>query len=576
MAETLAEESIGGQQPTVGDSLRVQPPETQFSILHSPAAQAPTTAPNNGGFIPQGPLAIETNPFASMSGGSNFWTAAQLAMSGLMQNQNAASQWRALILREHEQRRLNKSAQETQAITAMFGAALASGDPEQLASVTQQFTKIKGLEPETIENMQKYQLSIASKLSGDQEEAKFASAVAQHAPPEFKEAINTLMTSVGGNIKTSDAVKIIKSGMLGEPAKTQHMQGIGMVRIAGSGMFAKEGEEPMKVLAASPDARLKLGETERMALREAGIDPGKWVYVDQIPPEASAAMGRVMTKHDYIPAGTQTDLSRAGIQLRGRTRMDQITSQEWDRLNQSARIERQNQVRSDTEIRLDEQRESRQLTPIGERSMHYLDPVTLQHPSPSTTNGELGALVTGGRYVPIRPADISNIKDMRVRIESLVEMRAIAQRILAVAPGENIITAFKLAIKRGLASDSDAALFRGWGQALGLDIASDFNKGRPSDKDKQAIDGVLPKETDTVKNAMDKIDFIIKRYDRIAAANLGVPLLGTGSKPLLQMQGQYIDRVNQLQEQVTGQATEGTGRSGPKAKPPSWTDKYRR
>jgi hypothetical protein len=256
--------------------------------------------------------------------------------------------------------------------------------------------------------------------------------------------------------------------------------------------------------------------------------------------------------------------------------MDQITGAEWDKVNQNARTERENQVRSDAQIRGDERVQERAMMPISERSLSYLDPVTLQHPSPGTTNGELGAMVTAGRYVPIRPADVGNIRDMRVRVESLVEMRAIAQRILAVAPGENLVTAFKLAVQRGLASSSDAALFQGWGQALGLQIASDFNKGRPSDKDKQAIDAVMPNEKDNVKTAMAKIDSLIKNFDRIAASSLGVPLLATGSRPLLQMQGQYVDRVNQLQEEVTGQKTQGTGRAGTPAKAPSWTDQYRR
>lgn len=170
---SLAEETLTADAPTVMDLTQSNARENEFSILKSAPAQASNP---NGSFVPTGPLALQTNPFDTMQNNSDkwskVWTAVQLGLSGMMQDKNLASHWRALILQEHEQRRQAKSAQETQSITAMFGAAMASGDPEQLANVMNQFTKLKGLEPETIQNMQRYQLNAAAKLSGDQEETR--------------------------------------------------------------------------------------------------------------------------------------------------------------------------------------------------------------------------------------------------------------------------------------------------------------------------------------------------------------------------------------------------------------------
>ena len=382
-----------------------------------------------------------------------------------------------------ERRRLERAAQETQALTQLFSTALASGDPVAVTNTIKQLSGLKGLQPETIQNLQKFQLQLSEQAGRFARNQKALEAI----PVEInnpKVAVLRVLLSSGVD---EDTAKIIASA-IPEPKPV----------------------EPFTLSA---------GQTRYVPTPE-----GKFAVV-QGPEKVT----------DEIPHATQVELERAGVRLAGRSRVSQIQPQEWEKLNQVSTAQRLAEKRDALEMAASIRAQERADTPINEKALFYVDPATLMNPSPDTSRSDLGASVKSGKLVSVRPQDVQNLREMKARVEQLLDMRRIAQRLLATSPGENITRAVQLAVKRGLASSVDAALFNGWGNALSLQVAADFNKGRPSDADRQAVQNVLFNERDTVKTALGKVDELIKHYDRLASKNLGVPIdpRKTGSTPTL-------------------------------------------
>lgn len=130
---------------------------------------------------------------------------------------------------------------------------------------------------------------------------------------------------------------------------------------------------------------------------------------------------------------------------------------------------------------------------------------TLQPVQGARTVNQINEGIDSGQLVTADPKDISDARQGRSLVQPLNDVERVVKKLMAIAPGQNVANAAKLAVQRGLATDADARVIEAYSESLGLRIGAVWNKGRPTEADKRAAQIWLPNSTDTVQTALSRI-----------------------------------------------------------------------
>ena len=244
----------------------------EFDLAESDPAMQPiaSLAPSIPIAAPEMPGSLQAPQSSFMQNlGTALLEGFQGAITNLMDPGPAQHQRQALE-RQKEQKRKKLAGEETQAMTGMISTALASGNPEQLATTIKQLSGLKHLQPETVEAVQKLQVSLGEKIAADRADAKMVEAVEKTADTPMKGVI-TAVRKHFPTIKMPEILALVKAGVFGHEGKTETFSNGMIIKHPNTGLF-RGPDDPVGISMLSEPAEKKTSPSvgvEREALAQA-------------------------------------------------------------------------------------------------------------------------------------------------------------------------------------------------------------------------------------------------------------------------------------------------------------------
>ncbi len=273
-----------------------------------------------------------------------------------------------------------------------------------------------------------------------------------------------------------------------------------------------------------------VGLVEKLALREAENAPLSELQIAQLDRIVSpTALNQMINarnervnptlKGPEITAKQFEEFSRAGVSLAGKEKLSQITPDQWKKANVFDDLEAK--TLRDT---IAGEKKAAALGAVIKTTdlLRMINPNTLAHPDIGATLGQVQKLQKEGKLLVASPKTIEAVRELRGNLAPLMRIRRLSKKLLTASPGGNYIQGLNKMVELGLASSEDVAVFTSLKGALALGLAANLNKGRPSEPDREIIDAMFPKLTDSVETAVPLVDNIIFFVMNRAQASLGL------------------------------------------------------
>ncbi len=273
-----------------------------------------------------------------------------------------------------------------------------------------------------------------------------------------------------------------------------------------------------------------VGLVEKLALREAENTPLSELQIAQLDRIVSpTALNQIINarnervnptlKGPEITAKQFEEFSRAGVSLSGKEKLSQITPDQWKKANLFDDLEAK--TLRDT---IAGEKKAAALGAVIKTTdlLRMINPNTLAHPDIGATLGQVQKLQKEGKLLVASPKTIEAVRELRGNLAPLMRIRRLSKKLLTASPGGNYIQGLNKMVELGLASSEDVAVFTSLKGALALGLAANLNKGRPSEPDREIIDAMFPKLTDSVETAVPLVDNVIFFVMNRAQASLGL------------------------------------------------------
>lgn len=294
----------------------------------------------------------------------------------------------------------------------------------------------------------------------------------------------------------TDLVAAVEASTLAPPTKAAIVAGL------------KSGSIDPKVVVEMIQSRV--GEQEKatadankpvpLAANASLVRPtdGSVITTAPAPPEKP-----VVTKVTAEQIGAINSVAyKTGFRATEETRFSEIPDSVWGAIREQKRAE----TAADKAALMEAARIGRDNDPAPPTILaRTFDAKTLQPLQGVRSNRVVNEGIDSGRYITADPKDVVQAREARNLMLPLDDVERIAKKLLAIAPGQNLANAMKLALARGLATDDDARVMEAYKDSLGLRIGAVWNKGRPTKADAEAAAVWLPRPTDTVSGALARV-----------------------------------------------------------------------